>query len=75
MKIIYTLVQTTEVQDELDLSPVDERAVRNALTDTDRRDIIEPLIVEHALSDEHAANAMHERTIRFGIDGTRPDVD
>lgn len=69
MKAIYTLIDTTETEGEIDLDHDTERAVLNAADDTERRDILEPLITEHALA--QGPLAMHERTIRFGIDGSR----
>jgi hypothetical protein len=71
MKVIYQFDDRLHVEGEFDLDPVTERALRSALTTAERRDILDPLIIDHALSDEQTANAGHLRIIDFGINGVR----
>jgi hypothetical protein len=71
VKVIYTFEDNTLVEGELDLDPVSERAVRNATTLAERRDILDALIIDHALSDEQQANGTLDRRISFGINGVR----
>lgn len=73
MRIVYEFEDRLHVEGEIDLDPTSERAVRNAQSPAEVRDILDPLITDHALSDEQVANAGHHRSISFGVNGLRED--
>lgn len=65
VEIHYTYVQTLTVEDKVELDVADEKALRNALTDAERHEILAPVIADHAL--ESSPMGVHQRDIQWAV--------
>jgi len=70
VKVLYVFDDTVIVTDEFELDPGDATDVRNAKSRAELRDILDPLIAEHALSEPRPTLGSHKRTIDFGLEET-----
>lgn len=63
--IHYTYVQTLTVEDHVELDDADEKALRNAVTDAERHEVLAPVIADHAL--DASALGVHQRDVQWAV--------
>lgn len=66
MKVRYIFEQSIRVEGELVLQPDEEHALRNATTEVERHELLDPLISAAAM-DNPANQGMHMRQIDFAV--------
>ena len=66
MKVRYIFEQSIRVEAELVLQPDEECALRDATTEAERHDVLDPLIAAAAMENP-ASRGMHMRQIDFAV--------
>ena len=65
IQIHYMYVRTLTVEDSVELEVDDEKALRNALTDAERDELVAPIVTDHAL--EASARGVHQFNVQWAV--------